>query len=46
MSKKSLAEFAREADKKGMTYGQYTAHLYAEKARKAAEKSRKRRSAK
>ena len=46
MSKKSLAEFAWEADKKGMTYGQYSAYLYAEKSRKAAEKPKKRRETK
>lgn len=46
MRKKSLADFAREADKMGMTYGQYSAYLYAQKARKAAEKAKKRRVAK
>lgn len=29
-----MTEFAREADKMGMTYGQYSAYLYAEKPEK------------
>ena len=41
MKKKSLAEFAAEADKRGMTYGQYSAYLYARSANRKRLKSKK-----
>lgn len=38
MAAKDLASYVREADKMGMSYGQYSALLYAQAAQQARQK--------